>query len=363
MTAMLTALGLMSGTSMDGIDAAVIRTDGERVELTDMALSVPYDPAFREALAHVVQTRHDAGGAMEKILTEKHAEIINLLLKKKELSSSDINVIGFHGHTIYHAPDQGETWQIGDGHLLANLLQTDVVYDFRTGDVEDGGQGAPLVPLYHRALLADVPEPVAVLNLGGVANLTYLHGDTVIAFDTGPGNALLDDWMRAHTGESCDRNGEAARQGQVDAEVISTFLKHDYFAQNFPKSLDRNNFSSELVQGKSVEDGAATLTAMTVEAVKQGCTLLPQYPTQLYVTGGGRHNATMMQQLQKRLDCPVNPVEILGWNGDMLEAQAFAFLAVRTLKGLPISLPTTTGVTMSSVTGGVVCRAGSGLAL
>ena len=254
-------------------------------------------------------------------------------------------MVGFHGHTILHCPAERRTWQIGDGALLAYRLGLDVVADFRSADVAAGGEGAPLAPLFHAALAATLPKPLAVLNIGGVANVTWIGGpEEILAFDTGPGNALIDDWVRRHTGAAADLDGAFARAGAVSAAHVENFLASPYFDRLPPKSLDRDDFRGTLPTGLSLEDGAATLTEMTAAAVAAGTRHFPAPAEQWLVTGGGRHNPALMEALGRRLNVTVKPVEAVGWHGDALEAQAFAYLAVRSLEGLPLSLPSTTGV-------------------
>jgi anhydro-N-acetylmuramic acid kinase len=268
-------------------------------------------------------------------------------------------VVGFHGQTLVHRPAEGFTLQVGGGARLAARVGVTVVDDFRSADMAAGGQGAPLAPLYHAALAARLggPWPVAFLNIGGVANVTYVdeeRGD-LIAFDTGPGNALVNDWMAAATGADFDEGGGAARAGRADADRVAGWLADPFYAAPPPKSLDRDAFKRALegVAGMGLEDGAATLTAYTVEAVGAGLRWLPRPPARWLVCGGGRRNATMLDGLRRRLNAEVEPVENAGFDGDMLEAQAFAFLAVRVMRGLPTSLPTTTGC-RAPVSGGRV---------
>lgn len=347
----LTVIGLMSGTSMDGIDAALLRTDGIGTAEPGAFVTIPYSDGFRAEL------RSCLGGQgpvpdVERALTEAHARAVKALLADAGLRAADVDLIGFHGHTILHAPEQRRTWQIGDGALLARLTGIPVVADFRTADVASGGQGAPLVPLYHRGLAAGLAKPLAVLNVGGVANVTWIGPEGgLIACDTGPGNALLDDWMLTHTGRRYDDRGTFARQGAAHAVALTALLDHPYFERSPPKSLDRDAFDPAPVAGLSAEDGAATLTAFTAFAVERVLEHLPAPPVRWLVTGGGRHNATLMAMLADRLRVPVEPVEAVGWNGDALEAQAFAYLAVRSRLDLPLSEPGTTGVPRP-VTGG-----------
>ena len=351
------ALGLMSGTSLDGIDAALIHSDGRTRVDAGPALTVPYDAAFRARLRAVLGGRGDVAG-VERELTLRHAAAVTELLAQAGRPAAEVTVIGFHGHTILHAPERGRTWQIGDGALLAAETGIDVVCDMRGRDVAEGGQGAPLAPLYHAARAADLPKPVAVLNLGGVGNLTWIGPgvDQVIAFDTGPGNALIDDWTARHTGRPFDADGALARAGRVDQAALAGLLDNPYFAETPPKSLDRDAFDTTPLDGLSPADGAATLTAFTAATVAAALAHLPAPPARWLVTGGGRRNPAVMEALAARLGVAVDPVEAVGWDGDALEAQAFAYLALRSLDGLPLTLPTTTGVPRPT-TGGVLHRA------
>ena len=344
-----TAVGLMSGTSQDGVDAALVVTDGEAFVECGPALTVPYDEEVRERLRRIAgRDPQDAPKLVAEAareITLVHAEAVRRLLREGGRAADTIDVIGFHGHTVLHQPRRGVTVQIGDGDLLAELTGIEVVDDFRSRDVAAGGEGAPFVPLFHAALAARLPRPLAVLNLGGVANVTWIgaEGDP-IAFDTGPGNALIDDWVRSHTGRAFDEGGRLAARGRVDEAVLARLLRNPYFARRPPKSLDRDDFDLGLLSGLGAEDGAATLTAFTARAAALSARFLPAEPRRWLVTGGGRRNASLMAMLARELQAEVAPVEAVGWNGDALEAQAFAYLAVRSLRGLPLSLPTTTGV-------------------
>jgi anhydro-N-acetylmuramic acid kinase len=277
------------------------------------------------------------------------------LLTRRGIAASTVDVVGFHGQTVLHEPERGRTWQIGDGPLLARLTGIDVVNDFRSADVAAGGQGAPFVPLFHAALAAALPTPLGVLNIGGVANVTWIGEAGVegelIAFDTGPGNAMLNDWTLRHTGRPADIGGALASGGRVDAGALSALLRHPYFERPAPKSLDRDAFDPAPLERLSPADGAATLVAFTAAAVARAQSLFPRPVNRWLVAGGGRHNPTIMAALAERVGTPVAPVEAVGWDGDALEAQAFAYLAVRSLRGLPLSLPTTTGVSRP-LTGG-----------
>lgn len=352
MTSSLLSLGLMSGTSLDGVDAALIRTDGERVEDYGSSLTRPYPEALRRRLREILGGQGPVA-AVEREMTLFHAEVVEVLLRESDTPRADVSVIGFHGHTILHRPERRRTWQIGDGALLAERSGIAVVNDFRSDDVAAGGQGAPLTPVYHAALAGDLVRPLAVLNLGGVGNVTWIGEDGIgedgnlLAFDTGPGNALIDDWALRHSGQPVDLNGALAARGRVDAAALAAFRAHPYFARRPPKSLDRDDFAktaAALVGALSAEDGAATLSAFTVAAVDLAQAYFPAPPRRWLVCGGGRHNPVLMDGLRRCLVAPVDPADAVGWDGDALEAQAFAFLAVRSLKGLPLTWPGTTGV-------------------
>ncbi len=352
---MTLAIGLMSGTSIDGIDAAALETDGVGVVMPHGALTLPYEPVLRERIRSVLGGRGDLV-VVEAQLTEAHARAVEMLISRYGLQGASL--IGFHGHTVLHRPWERRTWQIGDGALLARLTGLDVVNDFRSADVASGGQGAPFVPLFHRAMAAGLERPLAIVNIGGVANVTWLgrNDDDILAFDTGPGNALLDDWALRHLGRPVDDNGALARGGAVDERHVAVFLAHPFFAALPPKSLDRDDFARFVPRHLSPADGAATLAAMTVAGIAAARRHFPQPVARWLVTGGGRRNPVLMAMLAARLDAPVAAVETAGWDGDALEAQAFAYLAVRSVKGLPLSLPQTTGVAMP-MTGGRLHRA------
>ena len=354
MSQMLLSLGLMSGTSLDGVDAALILTDGEEIGHFGPSLTRPYPEALRAAIRSLLGGQGPVE-AVEKAVTEFHVATVAALLEKAGVPPEMVDVIGFHGHTILHQPKEKLTWQIGDGALLARLTGIPVVNDLRSADVAAGGQGAPLVPVFHAALAADLERPLAVLNLGGVGNVTWIGEDgSLLAFDTGPGNALIDDWAQHHTGEPLDRDGALAAAGDVDEAAVAAFLEHAFFAKLPPKSLDRDDFAAlaaRLVVGAEVEDGAATLTAFTVASVAEAARHFPQAPKRWLVCGGGRRNPVIMAGLEKALGVAVQPVDGEGWDGDALEAQAFAFLAVRSLRGLPLSFPGTTGVPAPQVGG------------
>lgn len=347
----LLAIGLMSGTSLDGVDAALIETNSEDHVRPIAFRGEPYSDAARAQLAAAtaVALTYDRPRASPVIvaaadlIVRTHALAVRKLLYSASIDAQAIRVIGFHGQTVAHRPDQGWTWQIGDGAALAAATGINVVADFRGADVAAGGQGAPLLPVYHRALAADIDEPLVVLNLGGVANLTFIAGDRLVAFDTGPANGLLDSWVEQKCGARYDAEGKLAAGGQVHDDVLAAMLDHPFFDKPAPKSLDRNDFTIQPVRGLSPGDGAATLTAFTAASVAAGFALLPERPERLVVVGGGRHNPTLLRMLGERTGLTSEPAERLGWNGDAVEAEGFAYMAVRHLTGLPISFPGTTG--------------------
>ncbi len=362
------ALGLMSGTSMDGIDVAMIEADGEDVVSRGPARTFSYPTEVRDILGEAIVAargltdRAARPGVLmeaERLVTERHADAIEEFLEAEGIERGSISVVGFHGQTVLHKPEIGLSVQLGDGVRLSKLIKLPVVYDMRAADMAAGGQGAPLVPVYHRALAARVPgRPLALLNIGGVANITWIGtGGDLIAFDTGPGSALLDDWVsRCFDGaKSFDENGALAQSGRVHEDVVALFTGHSYFAVTPPKSLDRNSFSMDLVEGMSPQDGAATLTAMSAEAVARALSHLPVPPQGIVICGGGRNNATLVSMIGERAGIDVVRAEAAGFDGDSVEAEAWAYLAVRSKLGLPITFPGTTG-TAEPCLGGVLAK-------
>lgn len=366
------ALGLMSGTSMDGIDVALIETDGESQVVRGPHGTQAYPLEFKDRLraaiadARTLTDRSARPGCLadvERELTNRHAQAVSAFLADHSIDPSEVHVMGFHGQTVLHRAESARapapmTVQLGDGPLLASLTGIDVVYDLRAADVAAGGQGAPLAPVYHRAVAARLPQrPVAFLNIGGVANVTWIgEDDRLIAFDTGPGNALMDDWALRHTGRACDVDGALARSGSADEEALHRYLMHPYFELPVPKSLDRNDFSLAPVEKLSPADGAATLAVLTATCVARSLAWLPDPPALWLIAGGGRRNKYLMEQLAWHLDAPVAPVEAVDLDGDSMEAEAWAYLAVRSLARLPITYPGTTGVPQP-LTGGVLAAA------
>ena len=372
MTALKTVIGLMSGTSMDGIDVALVKTDGETVVERGPFLSMPYEPAFRDRLkqgledAKAIAVREQRPGdlaGLERDLTLRHGEAVSLFLQRYALSAADIDLIGFHGQTVLHRPDQALTVQIGDGALLARETGIDVVFDMRANDMVHGGQGAPLVPIYHQALAHGMPPeqwPVCFVNIGGISNLTYLDRDgAIIGFDSGPGNALIDQWVEAHAGIPYDEGGRIASEGRVLMPLAERYLANPFFTASTRRSLDRNDFSPPAGDQAELSDGARTLAYVSAAAILKSAAHLPAFPKTFVICGGGRLNRIIMDdlaQLAEQHGASVVRAEQAGFDGDAMEAEAWAYLAVRATMGLPMSFPTTTGG-REPVTGGVFARA------
>ena len=375
------ALGLMSGTSLDGIDVAFIETDGDGVLVRGPAETFPYDASMRKLLVRAMadakavtacDARPGCLAEAEREVTERHITAVGDFIARHQIDRASIDVIGFPGQTVLHRPNEQLTLQLGLGARLAEKTGLPVVFDLRAADVAAGGQGAPLVPVYHQALVAKLAQrPVAVVNIGGVANVTWIGRDGIgrdgigrnghgreprlIAFDTGPGNALLDDWMMKRAGIAYDEDGRTSGAGRVHEDVVHFYLSHAFFAAAPPKSLDRNAYFSDLIDGLSLEDGAATLAALTASAIVRAREHMPEEPELWIICGGGRRNRTMMSLIAGRVQCAVVPAEAVGLDGDSIEAEAWAYLAVRSLKGLPITFPGTTGVA-EPMSGGVHAR-------
>lgn len=348
-------VGLMSGTSMDGIDAAVIDTDGTRVTWHGPARTVPYDDDLRARVVAALEAPDDTHKVLEADLTDANAAAVEgLLAAHPEIGQVDL--VGYHGQTIVHRPEQAMTRQLGDGVRLAARLGIDVVDRFRHGDMVAGGQGAPLASLYHQALAADLARPLVVLNMGGVGNATWLGaGDAILAFDTGPANAPTDDWVAAHGRGLFDEGGALAAAGTADLARVTAWMRNPYFDLAPPKSLDRGDFGTLTVGEMSLEDGAATLTAFSAYSAAAAARHFPAPARRWLVTGGGRHNPTLMAMIGDQVGVPVEPVEAVRWRGDALEAEAFAFLALRCVRGLPLTVPGTTGCAAPTL-GGVFHR-------
>jgi anhydro-N-acetylmuramic acid kinase len=372
--AALCALGLMSGTSMDGIDLAMLRTDGKNLVERGPALSVPYEAAFRRHIeaslepAKKIVHRHERPGdlaALEREITRRHADAVRALLNGADPAWRRPDVVGFHGQTILHRPMDGLTVQLGDGNLLAKQTGFPVIYDMRANDMVHGGQGAPLVPAYHVALARNLPPPhagrfpVVFVNIGGISNITYVPatGDPV-AFDTGPGNALIDQWVAREGGVPFDANGAIASEGAVVAARVARYLDKPFFGLPGPKSLDRGDFTLAEAQGLGLADGARTLAAVSAEAILKSADHLPERPQLWIVCGGGRKNPHIVNDFRTGAaltGAEVILAEDIGMDGDATEAEAWAYLAVRSLAQLPLTFPGTTGCSRP-VTGGVLAR-------
>ena len=358
-------IGLMSGTSMDGIDVALIETDGEAVHSFGPACAYPYSAAERHLLREAMVagrglTARDARGGVlalaESMVTSKHADCVQAFAEANDIKLSSVDVIGFHGQTVLHRPEQQLTVQLGDGWGLSAALGVPAVYDFRAADMESGGQGAPLVPVYHRALAlrAGLPLPAAFVNIGGIANVTFVPegpAEGLIAFDAGPGNCLIDDWALRHTGEPMDRDAKLAMAGKVDRQALAALISHPYFKEPAPKSLDRASFTLDLIGDLSPEDGAATLTAFTVAGIAAAAHQLPAHPRIWIVTGGGARNPHMFEGLRRVLGVNTVTADEAGFSTDFMEAQAFAYLAARRMKELPSTFAGTTGVSEPAICG------------
>ncbi|WP_293864032.1 anhydro-N-acetylmuramic acid kinase [uncultured Alsobacter sp.] len=357
-----TAIGAISGTSMDGIDVSMVRSDGDAKVEPGPGRTYDYPAPLRrlllDFLADPVRAESDPLTDLEAQVSDAHAGAIESFIRDFGIDRSAIKIVGLHGQTVWHRPERRFTRQLGLGPRVAAALGLDVVNRFRHADVAAGGEGAPFAPLYHRALASSLPQPVMVLNLGGVGNVTYIDGDTVIAFDTGPASALLDDFVLKRLGQRYDADGRLAASGHPDQALVARLMEHPYFDRPAPKSLDRNDFHAwaKAVDGMPDADGAATLAAFTVASAVGALRHVPRQPLRWLVTGGGRLNGHFMRSLAAALGVPVDPVEAVGWNGDFIEAQCFGYLALRSLRGLPLSLPTTTGVP-HPMTGGELWKA------
>ncbi|MGD9913730.1 MAG: anhydro-N-acetylmuramic acid kinase [Rhizobiaceae bacterium] len=367
----MTALGLMSGTSMDGIDLALLRTDGDGVVERGPSMSVPYDAAFRQRLGAALETakqmvrREDRPGdlaALDREIASRHADAIALFLGSGAGKWGRPEIIGFHGQTVLHRPQAGVTVQLGDGAWLAGSAGIPVVYDMRANDMAHGGQGAPLVPAYHAALARTLPpafaakQPVVFVNIGGISNITYVAGGDPVAFDTGPGNALIDQWVMREGGVAYDAGGAIAATGAVRPDVVARYLDNPFFGRPGPKSLDRLDFTLDDASGLSLADGARTLAAVSAEAILRSVEHMPAAPRLWILCGGGRHNPHIVGDLRRgaaKQGAEVAVAEDAGLNGDTTEAEAWAYLAVRSLNGLPLTFPTTTGC-RAAVRGGVL---------
>lgn len=346
------ALGLMSGTSMDGIDAAILESDGHTIQDLGPTEYVAYGDADRVLIRQAMDeaqglTDRDARpgvlGAAEDCITRRHSAVIAKLLAR----TGPVDLIGFHGQTVFHAPDRGFTVQIGDAKALSRACGIPVVHDMRANDVALGGQGAPLAPVFHQAVAhyLGLGLPAAIINIGGVANATWIgaNGD-LAACDTGPGNALMNDWVKHNTGADFDEGGALAAKGRVDEAALAALLDNPYFDLDWPKSLDRDAFSRAPVAGLGLADGVATLAAFTVKTLAAGLRRFDRLPATIVISGGGARNRVLMERLAAELGMPVMSMDQAGLSADFIEAQAFAYCAIRSKKGLALTFPGTTGI-------------------
>jgi anhydro-N-acetylmuramic acid kinase len=370
-SSLMRVLGFMTGTSLDAVDMAVLETDGETIQAFGPAgerkLSDPVRDLLLEATKAALAWPRGAPrpaifAEAEAAIANEHFEAADAFLKDNGLGWSDIDLIGMHGQTVLHERPKdgvvGRTVQLGDAQALADRTGVPVAFDFRTADVAAGGEGAPLAPIYHlaRAQASGLTAPLAVLNVGGVANVTFWGGgDDIAAFDTGPGNGMIDLLVQARGAGRFDDKGRYASVGKVNEGVLNALLAHPYFEAPAPKSLDRFDFSLEPLEALELEDAAATLVAFTAGGVGRAFDLMGTVPSEVIVAGGGRHNPEIMKALSERLPAPVTSAEDHGWRGDAIEAEAFAYLAARARRGLPISFPKTTGVAQP-MTGGRIAE-------
>jgi anhydro-N-acetylmuramic acid kinase len=350
-------LGLMSGTSADGADVALIATDGENAIEFFGGLTLPYDRELRSRVLDASQ--HDVPivelARVERDITLHHAEAVAELLRMLPRESQGVSLIGFHGHTVRHLANEQITMQIGNPWLLAEKTGMRVVSDFRRHDMAVGGQGAPLVAMFHRALFPNEPRPTVIINLGGVANITWLgEHNEIIAGDTGPGCGLLDEWIQEMAGQPHDEDGRIAQKGKVDESIVESALATPFFSKKLPRSADRFDFDHVDVSGLSVEDGAATLCAVTVRAILQAVKQMPKRPAVVWITGGGVHHPVIMGMITESFG-NVKSVREMNLNPDTLEAECFAWLAMRHTKELPLTIPETTGCRKPVCGGAITC--------
>ncbi len=359
-------IGLMSGTSVDGVDVSLIKTDGKSAISLIEDFHFPYEKQFQNEIKALFSLEFNSGILkLERELTKIHIDATLKLLSKVKFNQNDIRAAGFHGQTIYHNANESITWQIGNPFMFAAATGIRTIYDFRKRDIEYGGQGAPLIPIFHKALMFNEQHPVAVINIGGVANITYINNnDDLIAFDTGPGNALIDDACLKYFNQPYDKNGEIAKLGQVDMDFVNNFLKQEYFYKPYPKSLDRNQFKyiTSQINLQNHNDIIATLTYLTATSIACSVKQLPIYPKKLYICGGGARNIYLKNLISDLVNrehkCDVLDIskksDILNLNSDFIESQGFAYLAARFCNNLPSAFPSTTGALKENICGAFV---------
>ena len=357
----ITVIGLMSGTSLDGVDASIIKTDGVDVFDFGSSINVPYGDELRAKLQKLLNSSVDVVNDLEFINNlEKEFTLFNAKVVEELLLDYDgkIDLIGFSDLTFHHDPKNHISYQLGDGQLLSDLTQIKVVNRFRTADVRLGGQGSPLIPIFYSALTSKMQKPVVVLNIGGISSVSWFgQNGEMLAFDSGVGNGVINDWILKHSGEQIDYNGRFAAMGKVDEQVLSCLMRHKYFDVLPPKSVDVNIFKEKLenLEGLSIEDGAATATAFVAESITSSLKkYVEEMPKEIIITGGGAKNPTLMRMIRQRLSgIEVVSAADVDWDVSALEAQAFAFLATRRLSYMPNSFPTTTGVIEPTIGGEV----------
>ena len=346
------ALGLMSGTSMDGIDLAFIESDGFE-NITSLNFTyLPYKKDLKERLSNIIYGKPSLEEIklVENEFTNLNAKLIEDFLQKNQINKNEIDLIAFHGHTVLHNPDKKITWQIGNPCLLSQVTNINVISDFRRRDVALGGQGAPLVPIYHFHLFANQNKPTAILNIGGISNITYFNSDKeedIQAFDICFGNAPMDDLIAKKLGRDFDQDGELAKKGTVDFLLADRILQNEIFHKLPPKSFDRDDFAEIIspINNLKIEDALATFAYMHAKVLNMNIELLEEKPQEIFICGGGRKNIALMDEMKKHIiGCDIRSVEEIGLNGDAIEAEAFAFLGIRSLLNLPISFQKTTGV-------------------
>lgn len=342
-------LGMISGTSADGIDVAALHTDGDTIQTLGASATYEFRAETRRSIRQVLGSGAISQDLVDAV-TSDHVEAARKFLDEHAISTRHVRALGFHGQTVLHRPSEGISLQIGDGKKLAETLSIDVVDQFRIQDVQAGGQGAPIAPIFHAALMRGGPLPSVMVNIGGIANITWFDGDRILAFDTGLGNARLDDWMRQRAGLEYDEDGSHASSGAVNDEILRSALTHQFYDQNPPKSLDRDEIMIAGLDGMTLEDGAATLAAITADTISRASRFIPSQPHRWIIAGGGRHNRAIMNRLRQKLGNVV-AAEELGVNGDGVEAYLIAYLAARKLSDLPSTFPSTTGVEVPTVCG------------
>ena len=369
MKKLITAIGLMSGTSCDGIDASIIESDGENDLNLIGNYFFPYEEESRfkirklkEKIDKVVDLEINKGeiNDLEKKITSLHSKAINLLLEKLDINKSEIDLVGLHGHTIFHSFQSKKTKQLSDGKALSAMTGLNVIYDFRENDLRNGGQGAPLVPIFHKLLQKklELKLPVVFVNIGGISNITYLDkNDEMISFDSGPGNFLIDKLLQLKSNDKIqfDKNGDLAFKGRIDKSILDNYLSDPYYKTLPPKSLDVNDFNLSPVREISLQNSITTLSELTSVTIVNSLNFFLHRPQKIILCGGGRKNRYIYEQIAKKSNISTTSIDHYKLNGDFIESQAFAYLAIRSFLKKPISFPKTTGVS-KPMTGGKLIK-------